>query len=85
MEVAAGAGTGQNRNMTKPTSTVRAYLEGGPDDLPERIVPVTGPSDELKIPHLNGYEHFRATARRTDTTEGDLAVFEWFERTEKVS
>lgn len=71
--------------MTNPTNPLRAYLEGGPDDLPERTVPLTRPVGELKIPHLDGYEHFRATSRRADTVEGDLAVYEWFERTEAVS
>jgi hypothetical protein len=71
--------------MTKPTVGRQAYLEGGPDDLPERIVPITPPGNELKIPHLNGYEHFRATARRKDTAQGSLVVYEWFERTEAVS
>jgi hypothetical protein len=61
---------------------VHAYLEGGPSDLPERIVPVTPPGNELKIPHLGGYEHFRVTPRRTDTSEGPLTVYEWYERTE---
>jgi hypothetical protein len=71
--------------MTKPTNEIHVYLEGGPEDLPERVVPVTRSGDDLKIPHLNGYEHFRATSRRTDTAEGALAVYEWFERTEAVS
>ncbi len=64
------------------TNPIRAYLEGGPDDLPERIVAITPPGNELKIPHLGGYEHFRATLRRTDTSEGTLVVYEWYERTE---
>jgi hypothetical protein len=61
---------------------VRAYLEGGPDDLSERIVPITPPGNVLKVAHLGGYEHFRATPRRTDTPEGRLTVYEWYERTE---
>lgn len=65
--------------MTEP---VRVYLEGGPDDLPDRVVPVTPPGGELKVPHLGGYEHFRMTPRHTDTPGGSLAVYEWFERTE---
>jgi hypothetical protein len=71
--------------MAKSTNPQRAYLEGGPDDLPERTVPITRPGVELKIPHLDGYEHFRATSRQTDTSEGKLTVYEWFERTEAVS
>ncbi|WP_156724976.1 DUF5988 family protein [Streptomyces apocyni] len=62
--------------------TVKAFLEGGPDDLPERIVPITPPGNELKILHRGGYEHFKATPRHTDTAKGRLVVFEWWERTE---
>jgi hypothetical protein len=71
--------------MTQTTSPVRVCLEGGPDDLPERILPIARPDQELKVPHLNGYEHFRPTSRRADTAEGKLTVYEWFERTETVS
>ncbi|MGW0467876.1 DUF5988 family protein [Streptomyces sp. NPDC003027] len=60
----------------------KAALEGGPDDLPERIVTLTAPAEDLKIPHRGGYEHFRATARRQDSPEGQLPVYEWWERTE---
>jgi hypothetical protein len=67
------------------TNPIHAYLEGGPDDLGERIVVVTPPGNELKVPHRNGYEHFRATARRADTAEGSLMVYEWVARTEAVS
>ena len=65
--------------MTEP---VNVYLEGGPDELPDRVVPLATPGAELKIPHLSGYEHFRATPRHTDTAEGPLVTYEWFERTE---
>ncbi|MET9434959.1 DUF5988 family protein [Streptomyces sp. NPDC006551] len=60
----------------------KAALEGGPDDLRERVVPLTAPAEDLKIPHRGGYEHFRATARRQDSPEGQLPVYEWWERTE---
>jgi hypothetical protein len=60
----------------------KAALEGGPDDLRERIVTLTAPEEDLKIPHRGGYEHFRATARRQDSPEGQLPVYEWWERTE---
>ncbi|GAA2709300.1 MULTISPECIES: DUF5988 family protein [Streptomyces] len=63
-------------------SSPKAFLEGGPDDLPSRIVPIVPPGIELKIPHRAGYEHFKVTPRHTDTAEGRLQVFEWFERTE---
>ncbi|MFD7325287.1 DUF5988 family protein [Streptomyces sp. NPDC059875] len=60
----------------------KAFLEGGPGDLPERIVPIETPGEDLKIPYLGGYEHFRETSRRQDTEEGTLRVYEWWERTE---
>ncbi|MFE3202602.1 DUF5988 family protein [Embleya sp. NPDC055664] len=60
----------------------RAYLEGGPDDMPERIVTITPPGVELKIPFRNGYEHFKSTSRHQETPEGRLPVYEWWERTE---
>ncbi|MBL1077881.1 hypothetical protein JK358_26095 [Nocardia sp. 2] len=57
----------------------KAILVGGPNDLPERIVPITGP--EIKISHRNGYEHFEATAREEDTPDGPLRIYEWSGRT----
>ncbi|MEV4439073.1 DUF5988 family protein [Streptomyces sp. NPDC049577] len=60
----------------------KAFLEGGPDDLPERVVPITPPGVELKIPFRGGYEHFKATPRHQDTAEGRLVIYEWSERTE---
>ncbi|MEU7178691.1 DUF5988 family protein [Streptomyces celluloflavus] len=65
--------------MTKET---RAVLEGGPEDLPDRIVSVTAPGLDVKIPFRGGYEHFRATKRHQETPEGQLPVYEWWERTE---
>ncbi|MDJ0347588.1 DUF5988 family protein [Streptomyces sp. H10-C2] len=62
--------------------TSKAFLEGGPDDLRERIVPITPPGQELKIPHRGGYEHFKVTSRLQDSVEGQLPVYEWWERTE---
>ncbi|MET9882396.1 DUF5988 family protein [Streptomyces sp. NPDC006430] len=61
---------------------VKALLEGGPDDLLERIVSVTTPGEDLKIPHRGGYEHFKGTSRYQDSPEGRLPVYEWWERTE---
>ncbi|QKW07594.1 hypothetical protein HUT18_15630 [Streptomyces sp. NA04227] len=61
----------------------KAVLKGGPEDLDAKVVSVEAPdSDELKIQRLGGYEHFRATKRTEDTTEGPLPVYEWWERTE---
>jgi NTP pyrophosphatase (non-canonical NTP hydrolase) len=60
----------------------KVFLEGGPDELPERVVPAGNPGEDVKIPHRGGYEHFRPTPRRQDTTEGTLPVYEWWERTE---
>ncbi|MFI5781466.1 DUF5988 family protein [Nocardia sp. NPDC051570] len=60
---------------------VKAYLEGGPDALPERIVAITPPGIELKVPFRGGYEHFKATPRHAETEQGRLPVFEWCDRT----
>ncbi|AXE76071.1 MULTISPECIES: DUF5988 family protein [Streptomyces] len=64
------------------TNTMKAVLEGGPDDLPERIVSITTPGVDLKIPFRGGYEHFKATTRHQETDEGQFPVYEWWERTE---
>ncbi|MBF6330087.1 DUF5988 family protein [Nocardia transvalensis] len=61
---------------------VKAFLEGGPASLAERIVPITPPGIELKVPHRGGYEHFKVTPRHQDTEEGRLPVYEWTDRTE---
>ncbi len=60
----------------------KAVLEGGPQDLPARIVPITPPGFELKIPFKGGYEHFKTTGREQDTPEGRLPVYAWSDRTE---
>ncbi|MEU6828226.1 DUF5988 family protein [Nocardia beijingensis] len=59
----------------------KAVLEGGPQDLPARIVPITPPGVELKVPFRGGYEHFKVTPREQDTPEGRLRVYEWCDRT----
>ncbi|MGP8299596.1 DUF5988 family protein [Streptomyces inhibens] len=64
-------------------TAAKAVLEGGPEEFPERIVPIDPPgTTELKIPFRAGYEHFRVTDRQQDTPEGPLPVYEWWERTE---
>ena len=65
------------------SDATRALLEGGPDDLPERIVPLPDPGSDVKIEFRGGYEHFRATPRHADSPEGRLPVYEWWERTEQ--
>lgn len=65
-------------DMSMPTSAV---LEGGPADLPERIVPISPAGSEIKIPFKGGYEHFKATTRHQDTPDGRLPVYEWVSRT----
>ncbi|GAA4771280.1 DUF5988 family protein [Streptomyces sp. C10-9-1] len=62
--------------------TIQAVLEGGPSELPERIVQVPAPGEDVKVPFRGGYEHFRATMRQQDTERGTLPVYEWWERTE---
>ncbi|MEV6018265.1 MULTISPECIES: DUF5988 family protein [unclassified Streptomyces] len=64
------------------TDATKAVLEGGPDDLPERIVPASAPGLDIKVPFRGGYEHFRATTRQQGTEQGELPVYEWWERTE---
>lgn len=54
-----------------------AVLEGGPKDLPNRIVPVESPDSDVRIPFRGGYEHFTPTPRHKDTPNGDLPVYEW--------
>ncbi|MGW1613157.1 DUF5988 family protein [Streptomyces sp. NPDC002285] len=62
--------------------TSRVFLEGGPEDLPERIVGAPSPGPDVKIKLRGGYEHFRPTSRQENTPEGALPVYEWWERTE---
>lgn len=63
------------------SNVVKAVLEGGPKDLPTRIVPITPPGIELKVEYRGGYEHFKITNREEDTPEGRLPVYEWSDRT----
>ncbi|MCP2257995.1 hypothetical protein LX15_001682 [Streptoalloteichus tenebrarius] len=60
----------------------KAVLEGGPEDLTDRVVPITPPGFELKLPFRGGYEHFKVTPRYQETPEGRLPVYEWISRTE---
>jgi len=62
--------------------TSKVFLEGGPEDLPERIVGSPSPGPDVKIKLRGGYEHFRPTSRQEDTPQGALPVYEWWERTE---
>ncbi|MFI1166063.1 DUF5988 family protein [Streptomyces sp. NPDC020801] len=62
--------------------TTKALLEGGPEDLAGTVVPVVPPGQELKIPHLGGYEHYKVTTRHQDSKEGPVTVYRWWERTE---
>lgn len=61
----------------------KAVLQGGPADLPQRIVPITPPGIELRIRFNGGYERFKVTPRWEDTTEGSLPVYEWTGRLER--
>ncbi|MDT0463458.1 MULTISPECIES: DUF5988 family protein [Streptomyces] len=62
--------------------TAKALLEGGPDDLAGKLVPVVPPGKELKIPHRGGYEHYKMTPRHEHSQEGQVTVYQWWERTE---
>jgi hypothetical protein len=64
------------------SSQAKAVLSRGPDELAEQIVSIDPQESELKVPFRNGYEHFKLTSRRQETTEGSLPVYEWWERTE---
>ncbi|MGV9451454.1 DUF5988 family protein [Streptomyces sp. NPDC003635] len=64
------------------SGTEKVVLDGGPDDLPERVVPVPEPGPDVKIKLRGGYEHFRPTSRSEETSSGKLPVYEWWERTE---
>ncbi|WP_280336738.1 DUF5988 family protein [Nocardia wallacei] len=61
----------------------KAVLQGGPADLPQRIVPITPPGIELRIQFKGGYERFKVTPRWEDTAEGSLPVYEWTGRQER--
>ncbi|RJO68406.1 hypothetical protein D5S18_33935 [Nocardia panacis] len=63
------------------SNPARAVLEGGPTDLPDRVVTITPPGTQIKVPYKGGYEHFEATPRHLDTAEGELRVYEWAYRT----
>ncbi|WP_314245419.1 DUF5988 family protein [Streptomyces kutzneri] len=60
----------------------KAVLEGGPGRSARAgrsdSRPRTGPEDS----HRGGYEHFKITSRHQDSSEGQLAVYGWWERTE---
>jgi len=56
---------------------IDAFLEGGPRDLPEadRRQRVTASQVKVKIPYLDGYEHFE----RAD--DSAAIVYRWVTRT----
>ncbi|MFQ6327922.1 MULTISPECIES: DUF5988 family protein [unclassified Nocardia] len=63
------------------SNSAKAVLEGGPADLSDRVVPITPPGTEIKVPFRGGYEHFEATPRLQDTADGPLRVYQWAYRT----
>ncbi|MEV6739335.1 DUF5988 family protein [Streptomyces sp. NPDC051104] len=60
----------------------KALLEGGPEELAGKVVPVVPPGQELKIPHRGGYEHYKVTTRHEDVEKQNVTVYRWWERTE---
>ncbi|MGR6971313.1 DUF5988 family protein [Streptomyces cynarae] len=60
----------------------KALLEGGPEELAGKVVPVVPPGQELKIPHRGGYEHYKVTTRHEDVEAQNVTVYRWWERTE---
>ncbi|MFK0237742.1 DUF5988 family protein [Streptomyces vinaceus] len=60
----------------------RAFLEGGPDDVPERYAIPDADPDRLRVPRLGGYEHYEFTGtHRPNGDDGDLPVYRWIYRT----
>lgn len=76
--------------MTTSTSnSIRAILEGGPENIPQASrIQLVSPLDlKVKLPHYGGYEHFeRAGWLNEDTLDEDTSdqhlVFRWTMRTE---
>ncbi|MFF3909561.1 DUF5988 family protein [Streptomyces sp. NPDC001848] len=60
----------------------KALLEGGPEELAGKVVPVVPPGQEIKIPHRGGYEHYKVTTRHEHVEEQNVTVYRWWERTE---
>jgi hypothetical protein len=60
---------------------IQVLLEGGPDDLPERVHEVGTLTDLVKLPRGRGYEHFRYTGRTRSVGSGAVPVFQWCART----
>ncbi|GHB71860.1 hypothetical protein GCM10010331_69830 [Streptomyces xanthochromogenes] len=52
-------------------------LEGGPADIPEQYPQPDDDSDRLRVPHLNGYEHYEFTGTYRADTAGPIPVYRW--------
>lgn len=63
--------------------SIRVVLAGGPASVADddRIQEVTSLADNVKLPMLGGYEHFRHLGRHRVIEGCQLPVFEWCGRT----
>ncbi|MFH8411330.1 DUF5988 family protein [Streptomyces sp. NPDC018019] len=62
--------------------TTEALLEGGPDHLAgRRSVTQTDSGADLKIPHLNRYEHYTFSGTLQDSDGTAVQVFRWTHHT----
>lgn len=52
-------------------------LEGGPSDIPERYSLPDDGSDRLRVPRLNGYEHYEFTGTYRADTAGPIPIHRW--------
>ncbi|WP_370149225.1 DUF5988 family protein [Streptacidiphilus sp. EB129] len=57
-------------------------LRGGPDDLPQIWeVSAYGADDRIKVPRLNGYEHFEFFHEFEEIGGMNMPVYRWSYRT----
>jgi uncharacterized protein DUF5988 len=64
-------------------SDIGAVLLGGPFSRPSdrQEQKVTTRLDTIKVPYLNGYEHFRYEGESMDVNDELMPVFRWVMRT----
>jgi hypothetical protein len=67
-----------NHSAVLDPGTTEVFLEGGPDDIPRRLVVTHEQVDDgkVKVPYLAGYEHF---VRKI--TDDAAYLFSWSIRT----
>ncbi len=69
--------------LSESVQTARAFLSGGPPDIPrqQRVVDAVESGDKIVVPNGNGYEHFSRTEEFREVDGDQLAVFQWLYRT----